>query len=71
MFETLTSPEKAFNFKLGAALKMEQTVLEMLEENIENSQAENVKKSDDSLVDVAILQGAWKPSTTRSASTRT
>jgi len=106
MFERLNTPEEAFNFKLGAALNMEQTVLEMLEENIENAQAEkakellrhhhqetqghvrnieqafqaldwerdtsacpaiegiekegkaNVKKSDDSLVDVVILQGA-------------
>jgi ferritin-like metal-binding protein YciE len=106
MFERLNNPEEALNFKLGAALKMEQTVLEMLEENIESSQAEkakelfrhhhqetqghvrnleqafqaldwevdtspcpaiegiekegkaNVKKTDDSLVDVVILQGA-------------
>jgi len=106
MFERLNNPQEAYNFKLGAALKMEQTVLEMLEENIENAQDEkskelfrhhhqetqghvrnieqafqaldwevdtsacpaiegiekegkaNVKKSDDSIVDVVILQGA-------------
>ena len=43
MFERLNNPEEAYNFKLGAALKMEQTVLEMLEENIENAQEENAK----------------------------
>jgi ferritin-like metal-binding protein YciE len=106
MFERLNNPQEAYNFKLGAALKMEQTVLEMLEENIENAQEEktkdlfhhhhqetqghvrnieqafqaldwemdtspcpaiegiekegkaNVKKSDDSIVDIVILQGA-------------
>ena len=106
MFERLNNPEEAYNFKLGAALKMEQTVLEMLEENVENAQEEkakdllrhhhqetqghvrnieqafqtldweidtspcpaiegiekegkaNVKKSDESIVDIVILQGA-------------
>jgi hypothetical protein len=31
MSERLNSPQEAYNFKLGAALRMEQTVLEMLE----------------------------------------
>ena len=35
MFERLNTPEELFNYKLGAALKMEQTVLEMLEDNAE------------------------------------
>jgi len=30
MFERLNTPEEIFNFKLGAALKMENTVLGML-----------------------------------------
>jgi ferritin-like metal-binding protein YciE len=44
MFERLNNPEEAYNFKLGAALKMEQTVLEMLEENIENAQDSKAKE---------------------------
>jgi ferritin-like metal-binding protein YciE len=35
MFERLNNPEELFNYKLGAALKMENTVLEMLDENAE------------------------------------
>jgi ferritin-like metal-binding protein YciE len=38
MFERFNTPEEAFNFKLGAALKMEQTVLEMLEKNADEAQ---------------------------------
>jgi ferritin-like metal-binding protein YciE len=43
MFEKFNSPEDAYNFKLGAALKMEQTVLGMLEDNAEAAQDEKVK----------------------------
>jgi ferritin-like metal-binding protein YciE len=43
MFERLNTPEEAFNYKLGATLKMENTVLEMLEENAEEAQAEKVE----------------------------
>lgn len=105
MFERLNTPEDAYNYKLGAALKMERTVLEILEDNIEYAQdgrveellqghheesrqhvdnlqevfelfgwdiddspcpaidglekegKANVKKSDDAIVDVIILQG--------------
>jgi ferritin-like metal-binding protein YciE len=105
VFERLNTPEDAYNYKLGAALKMERTVLEILEDNIEHAQdgrveellrghheesrqhvdnlqevfelfgwdiddspcpaidglekegKANVKKSDDSIVDVIILQG--------------
>ena len=43
MFERLNNQREAYNFKLGAALKMEQTVLEMLEDNIEAAQNEKAK----------------------------
>lgn len=43
MFERLTTPEEAFNFKLGATLKMEQKVLDILDDNIEEAQDEDVK----------------------------
>jgi len=42
MFERLNTPQEAFNYKLGAALKMERTVLEMLEDNEKNAQDERV-----------------------------
>jgi ferritin-like metal-binding protein YciE len=42
MFERLNTPQEAYNYKLGAALKMERTVLEMLEDNEKNAQAEQV-----------------------------
>ncbi len=106
MFERLNTPGELYEYKLRAALQMEQTVIEMLEENIEHahddavarllerhlaetrehvenlgnaftllkSEADtapcpaiqgiqkegkaNVKKTDQSLVDVVILQGA-------------
>jgi ferritin-like metal-binding protein YciE len=35
VFERLNTPEELYNFKLGAALKMEHTVLEMLDDNAE------------------------------------
>jgi ferritin-like metal-binding protein YciE len=44
MFERLNTPEEAFNYKLGAALKMEHTVLEkILEDNIEEAKDDKVK----------------------------
>lgn len=106
MFERLTTPAEAFNFKLGAALTMERTVLKILDSGIEEAkdpqvagllrehraeseahvrnveevfgmfgwtiddspcpaidglQAEakaNAKKTDDSIVDSVLLQGA-------------
>jgi ferritin-like metal-binding protein YciE len=42
MFERLKTPEEAYNFKLGAALKMEHTVLEMLEKLQDEAQSEQV-----------------------------
>ena len=44
MFERLNTPEEAYNYKLGAALKMEQTVLEMLEDNASEAQDEQLKQ---------------------------
>lgn len=44
MFERLNTPEEAYNYKLGAALKMEQTVLEILEDNIEHAQEPRLKE---------------------------
>jgi ferritin-like metal-binding protein YciE len=43
MFERLNTPQEAYNYKLGAALKMEQTVLDMLGENADEAQDEHVK----------------------------
>jgi ferritin-like metal-binding protein YciE len=43
MFEKLTTPEEAYNFKLGAALKMENEVLKILDDSIGNAQDEQVK----------------------------
>ncbi len=41
MFERLNNPQEAYNFKLGAALKMEQTVLSILEANIDEAKDQN------------------------------
>lgn len=37
MFEKLTTPQEAYEFKLGATLKMEQTVLDILDDSIEHA----------------------------------
>jgi ferritin-like metal-binding protein YciE len=37
MFERLNTPEEAYNYRLGAALKMELTVLEILEVSVKNA----------------------------------
>ena len=44
MFERLNTPQEAYNYKLGAALKMEQTVLDMLDKNAEEAHDEHVKQ---------------------------
>lgn len=44
MFERFEKPVEAYQFKLGAALKMEQTILGMLGENIDAAQDEQVKE---------------------------
>jgi len=43
MFERLNTPEEAYNFKLGAALKMEQETLKILEANIKEAKDEKVR----------------------------
>jgi ferritin-like metal-binding protein YciE len=43
VFERLNTPQEAYNYKLGAALQMEQTVLDMLSDNIEEARDEHVK----------------------------
>src|SRR4051812_12834908 len=43
MLERLNTAQEAFNFKLGATLTMERTVLEILDESIESAQDERVK----------------------------
>jgi ferritin-like metal-binding protein YciE len=45
MFERLNTPQEAYNFKLGAALKMEQTVLDMLEKNAGEAQDAKVAEA--------------------------
>ncbi|MGD9735547.1 MAG: DUF892 family protein [Solirubrobacterales bacterium] len=44
MFERLDTPEEAFNYKLGASLKMEETVLEILDASIDKAQDPKVKE---------------------------
>lgn len=43
MFEKFNTPAEAYNFKLGATLKMENKVLEILEDNIQAAQGDEVK----------------------------
>jgi len=43
MFERLHTPEEAYDYKLGATLKMERKVLEILEQNVEEAHDERVK----------------------------
>lgn len=43
MFERLNTPQELFHYKLGAALKMENTVLEMLGDLEKNAQREQLK----------------------------
>ena len=44
MFERLNTPQELFHYKLGAALKMENTVLSMLGDLEENAQREQLKQ---------------------------
>jgi ferritin-like metal-binding protein YciE len=44
MFERFNTPAEAYEFKLGATLKMEHKVLEILEANIEAAQDDKVKE---------------------------
>ena len=42
MFERLHNPEESYNYKLGAALNMERTVMKILDSSIEEAQDEQV-----------------------------
>jgi ferritin-like metal-binding protein YciE len=44
MFERLSTPDELYNYKLGAALKMERTVLDMLEDNVEEAHDAGLKQ---------------------------
>jgi ferritin-like metal-binding protein YciE len=44
MFERLNTPEELYNFKLGAALKMKHTVLEMLDDNAQAAQGSELER---------------------------
>ena len=44
MFERLNTPQEAYQFKLGATLKMENKVLEILGQNIEEAQDDSLKE---------------------------
>jgi ferritin-like metal-binding protein YciE len=44
MLERLKSPEDLYEHKLGAALNMEQTVLNMLDDNAEEAQDDGLKQ---------------------------
>jgi len=43
MFERLNTPQEAYNFKLGSALKMEDTVVDILQASIDSAQDSSVK----------------------------
>lgn len=43
MFERLNTPQEAYHFKLGSALKMEDTVVEILQASIDSAQDPSVK----------------------------
>lgn len=45
MFEHFDNPRDAYQYKLGAALTMEQTVLEILEDAIESAQSSDVRRA--------------------------
>jgi ferritin-like metal-binding protein YciE len=45
MFERLNDPQEAYNYKLGAALKMEHTVLEkILDDSVEEARDDDIKR---------------------------
>jgi ferritin-like metal-binding protein YciE len=44
MFERLNTPHELYQYKLGTALKMEQTVVKMLQENIERAHDDAVRR---------------------------
>jgi ferritin-like metal-binding protein YciE len=44
VFERLHTPDELYNYKLGAALKMEHTVLDMLEDNVNEAHDAGLKQ---------------------------
>ena len=44
MFERLNTPQEAYNYKLGAALKMEDETLKILEDSAKNAQDPQVRQ---------------------------
>ena len=65
MFEKLNTPNELFSFKLGAALKMENTVLEMLGKLEEESQRDQLKQqfrhhADETREQIANLEQAFQ-----------
>jgi len=65
VFERLNTPQEAYNYKLGAALKMEQTVLDMLDKNVEEAHDEHVKAlfrhhQDETRQQIANLEQAFR-----------
>jgi ferritin-like metal-binding protein YciE len=44
VFERLNTPQEAYNYKLGAALNMEKTVLDILDDAIDNAPGAQVKE---------------------------
>jgi ferritin-like metal-binding protein YciE len=71
MFERLNTPQELYNYKLGAALKMEHTVLDMLESNVEEAHDPALKQllrhhQDETREQIANLEQAfasfgWQP----------
>jgi ferritin-like metal-binding protein YciE len=67
MFEHFDTPDQAFNYKLGATLKMENKVLEILDDNIENAQDDEVaelfrehrRESEDHVTNVEAIFGLF------------
>lgn len=45
MFERLHTPDEVYEYKLGATLKMEKKVLEILDDSIEHAQEDRVKEA--------------------------
>ncbi|MEA2378778.1 MAG: hypothetical protein QOK00_2937 [Thermoleophilaceae bacterium] len=65
MLERLNTPEELYQHKLGAALNMEQTVLNMLDDNAEEAQDEQLKQllrhhQDETREQIANLERAFQ-----------
>ena len=64
MFERVKKPEEAFSQRLGSALKLERTILEVLEVNVRNAESADVKellgaRLEESRADVQALESAF------------